>query len=239
MANIIINNGVLIKYSSEEKFFTIPEEITKIASGAIANCPNLKGIFAQKNITFETKAIKDCPNLEKLSLPKGGAFFKVNAIINCPIERVFYNSEKTENWTKIKSQIEKPNEILLKATQLFPDDTEYKPVIAKRIKTYSPNFGLYKITPPYNIRVMAQGGITTVLPDNFNGVIAVNEINFCGLAKGKTGAHNLMTPNTEKIKILQCFSTPKGLSAGRWELINQEEINAAYRSARNAQEWFS
>ena len=236
---IIINDGVLVKYASEEEFLTIPEEVEKISSEAIKDCSNLRAIFITKNIIVESEAIKNCSALEKISLPAGGAFFKENAIINCPIRRVFYNCERADNWPGIKNRISKPNEILLKAIHLFPADGEQKPVVAKRIKAYNPNFALYKIDPPYNVRVMAEGGITTTLPDSFNGIIAVSEINFCGLAKGKTGAHNLMAPNTEKIRIFQCFITPKGLSAGRWELINQEEINAAYRSARNAQEWFS
>lgn len=236
---MIINDGILIKYTNEEDFLTVPEEVEKIAFGAIWYCRNLKAIFFTKNVVIESEAIKDCPILEKISLPAGGAFFKENAIINCPVRRIIYNCERAENWSDIKNRISKPNEILLKAVHLFPADGEQKPVVARRIKAYNPNFGLYKIDPPYNVRVMAEGGITTTLPDNFNGVIAVSEIAFCGLAKGKTGAHNLLAPNTEQIRIFQCFATPKGLSAGRWELINQEEVNAAYRSARNAQEWFS
>ena len=200
---MIINNGVLVKYTGEEEFLTVPEEVAKISSRAIENCPNLKAIFITKNIIIETEAIKDCPVLEKISLPAGGAFFKENAIINCPVRRVFYNCERADNWPSIKNRISKSNEILLKAPPLFPADGEQKPVIARRVKAYNPNFALYKIDPPYNVRVMAEGGITTILPDNFNGIIAVSEINFCGLAKGKTGAHNLLAPNTEKIRIFQ------------------------------------
>ena len=86
---------------------------------------------------------------------------------------------------------------------------------------------------------MVKGGITTIPPENFNGIIAVNEASFCGKAKGKTGAHNLMAQNTEEIIIFQCFITPKGLEAGLWELVNQDEINSMYSSRKAANEWFS
>lgn len=107
---------------------------------------------------------------------------------------------------------------------------------AKKIRDYGPNFALFKINTleASEVNTLEEGSSRRVsLPSNFNGVIAVREINFTGWAKGSTGKHRLNADNTNTI-ILDLLRVDQNnkVSAGRWYLLNQEEINETYRKER-------
>lgn len=108
-----------------------------------------------------------------------------------------------------------------------------KTIIAKKIRDYGPNFALYKIDAKEAVEVNTLEGLGSrkvKLPSNFNGVIAVREIDFRGWAKGRTGRHKLNDPNTDTIVIsLLRVGEDHKVSAGAWQLLNQNEINDIYR----------
>lgn len=106
---------------------------------------------------------------------------------------------------------------------------------AKRKKPFTANFALYELTetPTNKMRVMNSRGQDTALPDTFNGVIAVRELGYTGMAKGKTGAHALNADNTVEIEVSSLIVGDDGrVSAKFWKLINQDELDRLYRQRK-------
>lgn len=100
---------------------------------------------------------------------------------------------------------------------------------AKRIREYNAQFGLYKVEGAVDCPVTDDNGRQCTIPARWNGVLAVREIHFAGLAKGKTGSHRLNEQNTETIEItsLRVHSDGK-CEAQKWCLENQMEIDRIY-----------
>lgn len=64
MADFVIRDGVLIKYTGYADFVTIPEGITEIAEGAFEDCVFLKKVSVPKNLTkIAANAFRNCRGL--------------------------------------------------------------------------------------------------------------------------------------------------------------------------------
>jgi len=104
---------------------------------------------------------------------------------------------------------------------------------AERIRDYGPNFALYRVDPEFasEINVLEENGPRAIrLPENFNGIVGVREIDFAGWAKGKTGRHALNENATSVIEIAMLRVGTNGkVSAGKWFLADQEERDRLYQ----------
>lgn len=109
---------------------------------------------------------------------------------------------------------------------------------AKRFRTFNnSNFALYKLEEYprcwVNIRIMDQRGMDTEVPNGFNCIIAVREMGYTGMAKGKTGAHALNADNTAEIEVSCLIVGEDGkVSAKYWKLIDQDELDRLYRQRK-------
>lgn len=100
-------------------------------------------------------------------------------------------------------------------------------MIAKRIKSYGPNMGLYRCDEDVDCPVIDEFG--RPISTGFRGNFAVREINFAGFAKGKTGSHRLDADNTERIMVLGLRVRRDGRAeAYRWILTDQRDIDRLY-----------
>ena len=100
--------------------------------------------------------------------------------------------------------------------------------IAKRIRSFSPNFAIYEVEGIENLNFVDETG-RQIPASSARNVVGVHEYNFTGWAKGKTGRHRLNEPNTETIVVGTIRKMSDGkLEANDWRLVNQHEIDVLY-----------
>lgn len=65
---------------------TIPSGLMTVANRAISDLISLKEVVTMDyaNVTFDTSAFKNCPELEKLTLGNGESIFNASTVSNCP-----------------------------------------------------------------------------------------------------------------------------------------------------------
>ena len=106
-------------------------------------------------------------------------------------------------------------------------------MIAKRMRTYGPNFALFKTEDAVDCPVTNDYGAQCKIPADWDGVLAVRPANFVGWAKGKTGKHCLIGDETLEIVVTSLRVHDDGkVSAQKWILRNQKEVDRLYSQWR-------
>lgn len=99
----------------------------------------------------------------------------------------------------------------------------------ERVKEYGPNFGLYKVVLVHQgDRIMDNGGRTLDEEIRPGMTVGVQEIRFCGSAKGKTGRHQLNAQNTLTIYAEDLRKVDGKYNVHKWTLMNQQELDRLY-----------
>ncbi len=84
MANFIIENGILVKYTGTDTDVIIPDEVTAIGEGAFFQCVAMKSFTVGGNIkSIDAQAFKSCTGLENIILPNGVTNIGHEAFLGC------------------------------------------------------------------------------------------------------------------------------------------------------------
>ena len=100
----------------------------------------------------------------------------------------------------------------------------------EKVRSFNPNFGLYKVVEVHaGDRIMDDHGRTLPEEIRIGMVVGVQEIDFVGTAKGKTGRHKINEQNTDIIVGADLKKINGKYNVHKWQLVNQEELDEEYR----------
>lgn len=92
-SDIVIENGVLKKYSASDEFYVIPDEVTAIAENAFVGCDNLTEIYIGQNVvSIGSGAFLNCTNLKQICIA-GTQGIAVNNPIAKPDAMILINND--------------------------------------------------------------------------------------------------------------------------------------------------
>ena len=103
----------------------------------------------------------------------------------------------------------------------------------EKVRSFSPNFGLYKVIEVHDgDRIMDSNGRTLAEEIRIGMVVGVQEIDFVGAAKGKTGRHKINETNTDIIVGADLKKRDGKYNVHKWVLLNQDELDEKYGQYR-------
>ena len=92
---IIIENGVLLKYSADDEFYEIPKEVKKIGESAFGECDNLREIYIGDNVTsIGSGAFTACESLEQICIAGTQAITVNGTVANRNVKFLINNDNR-------------------------------------------------------------------------------------------------------------------------------------------------
>lgn len=92
---IIIENGVLLKYSADDEFYEIPKEVKKIGENAFGECDNLREIYIGDNVTsIGSGAFTACESLEQICIAGTQAITVNGTVANQNVKFLINNDNR-------------------------------------------------------------------------------------------------------------------------------------------------
>ena len=92
---IIIENGVLLKYSADDEFYEIPKEVKKIGENAFGECDNLREIYIGDNVTsIGSGAFIACESLEQICIAGTQAITVNGTVANRNVKFLINNDNR-------------------------------------------------------------------------------------------------------------------------------------------------
>ena len=81
---IVIENGILKRFSAAVRSFNIPYGVTAIAEGAFQDCTTLTKVAIPSSVTYiGDYAFKGCANMEELEIPSSVEYIGIEAFTGC------------------------------------------------------------------------------------------------------------------------------------------------------------